>query len=196
MDSSFLRILSKVKKIRYAFHLGVQYFIDFVIPNGIKDKRINEINTKEWQKSLVKAKPVLELLQANNKKRKIVHKAIKIIDHRFVLFGKEFSFHPGQSTTSSSYQKINWHQDPSTGSEFPQKDWYRLVRKNLPKGSDLKYPWELSRFHHLILLGQAYAYTNQEKYTLEFINQISDWIESNPIRYGINWSNTMEVGIG
>ena len=96
MDSSFLRIFSKVKKIRYAFHLGVQYFIDFVIPNGIKDKRINEINTKEWQKSLVKAKPVLELLQANNKKRKIVHKAIKIIDHRFVLFGKEFSFHPGQ----------------------------------------------------------------------------------------------------
>ena len=92
MDSSFLRIFSKVKKIRYAFHLGVQYFIDFVIPNGIKDKRINEINTKEWQKSLVKQSPFLNYCRRIIK-RKIVHKAIKIIDHRFVLFGKEFSFH-------------------------------------------------------------------------------------------------------
>ena len=169
MTSCSLRIFSKIKKIRYLFHLTVQYFIDFAIPNGSKNIRTNEINIKEWQELIIKAQPILELFQVNNKKGKIVHKANKIIDHDFILFGKNFSFLPNQSDTFGSYQKINWHYDPSTESEFPQKGWYRLVRKNLPKGSDLKYPWELSRFQHLILLGQAYADTNN--FSLRIIAQ-------------------------
>ena len=195
MISTSLIIFTKIKKIRYLFYLIVQYLIDYAIPEGIKNLRTNVFNIKEWQELLIKAQPILELLQVNNEKGEILHRANYIMDHDFILFGKKYSFLPEQSSTFGSYQKINWHYDPSTKSEFPKKGWYRLVRKKLPKGSDLKYPWELSRFQHLILLGQAYADTNEEKYTLEFINQISDWIENNPVRYGINWSNTMEVGI-
>jgi len=195
MTSCSLRIFSKIKKIRYLFHLTVQYFIDFAIPNGSKDIRTNEINIKESQNFLIKAQPLLELFQVNNKKGEILHKANNIMYHDFILFGKIFSFLPNQSDTFGSYQPINWHYDPSSKNEFSRKDWYRLIRKNIPKGSDLKYPWELSRFQHLTLLGQAYTITAEEKYTLEFVNQITDWIENNPVRYGINWACTMEVGI-
>ena len=94
MTSCSLRIFSKIKKIRYLFHLTVQYFIDFAIPNGSKNIRTNEINIKEWQELIIKAQPILELFQVNNKKGKIVHKANKIIDHDFILFGKNFSFLP------------------------------------------------------------------------------------------------------
>ena len=68
MTSSSLRIFSKIKKIRYAFHLIVQYFIDFAIPNGSKNIRSNAYNIKEWQELLIKAQPILELFQVNNEK--------------------------------------------------------------------------------------------------------------------------------
>jgi hypothetical protein len=63
------------------------------------------------------------------------------------------------------------------------KRFYRNIRYCHLKGVDVKVPWELSRFQHLIILGQAYVLTNNEKYSTEFINQINDWIENNPIGF-------------
>jgi hypothetical protein len=34
-----------------------------------------------------------------------------------------------------------------------------------------------------------------EKYAREFVNQISDWIDANPVELGVNWSCTMDVAI-
>jgi len=66
----------------------------------------------------------------------------------------------------------------------------------IPQGkADIKIPWELSRFQHLSILGQAYRLTGDEKYTEEFINQINDWIEHNQPQRGVNWSCTMDVAI-
>jgi uncharacterized heparinase superfamily protein len=56
-------------------------------------------------------------------------------------------------------------------------------------------PWELSRFQHLNILGQAYILTKDNKYAEEFTNQITDWIRANPIGFGVNWSCTMDVAI-
>jgi hypothetical protein len=44
-------------------------------------------------------------------------------------------------------------------------------------------------------LGEAYSLTNNEKYAIEYKNQILDWIRNNPVRYSPNWSCTMEVSI-
>jgi hypothetical protein len=56
-------------------------------------------------------------------------------------------------------------------------------------------PWELSRFQHLTVLGQAYVLTGDEKYTNEFIAQITDWIDKNKPKFGVNWTCTMDVAI-
>jgi len=62
-------------------------------------------------------------------------------------------------------------------------------------GIDIKIPWELSRFHHLVTIAQAWDLTNNKKYSNEFFSQWSNWQDSNPFCYGINWTNTMEVAI-
>jgi hypothetical protein len=181
--------------MRYLFYLIFQYFLDWFIPTDNKNTRTSNSHIDKWKQHLINMQPILKLFQSNNDKGAIINHAIDIINHDFILFGQKYSFQQNQSNTFSSYQKINWHYDPFSKNKFPRKKWYRLVRKTLPEGSDLKYPWELSRFQHLILLGQAYLNSQDEKYSMEFVNQISDWIENNPVRYGINWSNTMEVGI-
>ena len=55
------------------------------------------------------------------------------------------------------------------------------------KGVDVKVPWELSRFQHLNILGQAYVLTRDNKYAEEFADQITDWIKNNPVCFGVNW---------
>ena len=62
-------------------------------------------------------------------------------------------------------------------------------------GADVKVPWELSRFQHLSFLALAYAKTKDERYALEFVSQILDWIATNPPMFGVNWKCTMDVAI-
>ena len=58
---------------------------------------------------------------------------------------------------------------------------------------DIKVPWELSRFQHFTILGQAYILSKEEKYAQEFVNQVTDWIEHNPVGFGVNWACPMDV---
>jgi hypothetical protein len=60
---------------------------------------------------------------------------------------------------------------------------------------DIKVPWELSRCQHLLVLGQAYAYTKDERYAKAFVEHVSDWIQENPYLLGANWVCPMDVGI-
>ena len=56
-------------------------------------------------------------------------------------------------------------------------------------------PWELSRFQHLTILGQAYTLTRERKYANEFQDQILDWIKTNKVGFGVNWRSTMDTAI-
>jgi hypothetical protein len=47
----------------------------------------------------------------------------------------------------------------------------------------------------LPILGFAYKKTKDEKFAKYYADQISDWIEKNPVNYGVNWKCTMEVAI-
>jgi hypothetical protein len=93
-------------------------------------------------------------------------------------------------------ESINWHQDILSGRNWPvtyyKKLFYDLTGSG---GSDVKVPWELSRFQHLMPLVQAYLASKEDKYAQEAGTQISDWIETNPCPYGVNWTCAMEVAI-
>lgn len=116
---------------------------------------------------------------------KIITAADKICEHKFDLLGSGEAF---------LGENIDWHTDFKTGYRWNLKKFYKDIEIPYGKG-DIKVPWELSRFQHLTLLGQAYWISGDEKYTSAFINQITDWIKKNPIKRGTNWACTMDVAI-
>jgi hypothetical protein len=117
--------------------------------------------------------------------KKIIGQAEKFCQHWFDLLG---------SGKKDLGVKINWHCDFKTGFCWNPKTYYKSIK--IPYGeADIKVPWELSRFQHLVLLGQAYKLTNDEKYAQEFVVQVSDWIDNNKPEFGVNWACTMEVAV-
>lgn len=92
-------------------------------------------------------------------------------------------------------QKIRWHEDFKTGNVWQKGVFYLNQRRSTKKGADIKVPWELSRGHHLLWLGEAYLITKDEKYAQEIVDEIEDWLKENPFMYSVNWTCTMDVAI-
>lgn len=114
----------------------------------------------------------------------IKEEAEHVLNHRFYLLGQDISYN----------DSIKWHTDFKTGYSWAPQKYYKDIE--IPYGQgDIKLPWELSRFQHLSVLGQAYTLTHDERYTDEFIKQIEDWIAQNPNGEGVNWRCAMDVAI-
>jgi hypothetical protein len=121
-----------------------------------------------------------------------IHQADLICQHVFDLLG---SGPTRLSPPGSSYHPIDWHTDFKSGYRWDPQEFHRRVRYGHVRGVDIKVPWELSRFQHLSVLGQAYALTGNPAYSAQFADQIDDWIRSNPVGFGVNWMCTMDVAI-
>ena len=88
----------------------------------------------------------------------------------------------------------NWHYDYLYSYEFDKNIFYKSIKYPLGEG-DIKTPWEISRFQHLVYVGINYRLINNDKYVHLFNNLISSWIDNNlPLR-GANWACTMDVAI-
>ena len=93
-------------------------------------------------------------------------------------------------------QRIDWQLDFKAGIGWPANvlaDDLEVVRPDDP--SDIKVPWELSRCHHWVTLGRAYALTGDQRYAAEFAAQLDAWLSDNPWPYGANWTRAMEVAV-
>ena len=163
----------------------------------INNKEFTSLLVEGIQKSLItfRERPNIFLTERNDFKnvlddypdrtKELVQSADKICKHMFDLLGS------GEVSLGDS---INWHVDFKTGYQWDQKKFYKDIEIPYGKG-DIKVPWELSRFQHLILLGQAYQLTRDEEYAIEFRDQVSEWVENNPPKLGVNWACTMDVAI-
>lgn len=117
---------------------------------------------------------------------KTIDYADHICAHEFDLLGSGFV---------SIGKDIDWQRDYVSGRIWPYvlaKDSFII---DLEDNSDIKIPWELSRHQFFSALGQAYAYTNDEKYALEFKNLTLHWIEHNAFKVGANWMCSMDIGL-
>ena len=91
-------------------------------------------------------------------------------------------------------KKIKWNNDPVLN-----RSWHIFRKKPIllswKKNKDIKYVWELNRQQHLCLLGQAYLFTKDDRYSREIIFQITDWIDSNAFGKTINWMSPLEISL-
>lgn len=113
-------------------------------------------------------------------KRILLNTANQAIKHEFDLLGSGIV----------ELNPIDWQSDFKSGFSWG-KTYYKETRT--PKGADIKVPWELSRCQHLLWLGEAYLITGENKYAQEVIEEISWWIEDNPLMYTVNWTCAMDV---
>lgn len=91
----------------------------------------------------------------------------------------------------NKYIPINWNRDFKTGKEWPTGKIFFDKVYYPEEGSDVKIPWELSRFVHIGNL----IHGNYDDAAIEFMLQTADWIVSNPRFTGINWSSELIVSI-
>lgn len=87
-----------------------------------------------------------------------------------------------------------WHDDGVNDHRWSDRRFHKHVPMEVGR-ADLKIPWELSRCQQLPTLGMAYRATGEETYAAEVVRTIDDWIERNPLGYGVNWVTSMEVAI-
>ncbi|MGH9822782.1 MAG: alginate lyase family protein [Blastocatellia bacterium] len=114
----------------------------------------------------------------------ILREASAVLHHAIPIFGR----------TVQLELEINWHADPASGVSWPFLHFTRVPIR-MGGGADVRVAWELNRLSHLVTLGQAYSISHDERYTEEFIRQISSWYAQNPPRFGVNWMVAMEAAI-
>ncbi len=94
---------------------------------------------------------------------------------------------------------INWFSDfngknwmYSHVSEFSKKVQDKILLKqfNMPA---LPVSIEFNKHYHLMDLARAFLITSNERYTQEFILELEEWVQRNPIHYGISWIDPMAV---
>lgn len=206
LDKSFHKMTKKERTLSALYFKEEGYIVHGLIKTFQKYRnksykyRINKYKNR-LSKELADIntdKPILALLlkqsfgDYNNytvlpkKRNEIVQAADKICKHEFSLLGGKTVFP----------KEINWHIDFKSGFEWPKGTFYlEYLQVDLTNDADVKLPRELSRFHHLLILGQAYLLSKNEKYAFEFVLQIKHWIKENPLMFSINWGCAMDVSI-
>jgi hypothetical protein len=117
----------------------------------------------------------------------VLREADRCVRHEFEVLGSDPHAWSGA---------IPWHQDVRSRRTWPLH-YHKRLRYDLTglRGSDVKIPWELSRFQHLVPLAKGYLLSGKEVYAKAAAADIADWLEQNPFRYGVNWTCAMEVAI-
>jgi hypothetical protein len=91
-------------------------------------------------------------------------------------------------------KEIDWSCDFKSGRRWPL-DHISKVRVIYGDGSDIKVPWELSRFQHLPVFAAAHRLTGERRWLDEIGFELEHWIAANPVEFGPNWACTMDVAI-
>jgi hypothetical protein len=122
---------------------------------------------------------------SEEERRLLLDRAGAIRDHRFDLLG---------SGPVELGPKIDWRADFKTGRRWPLAH-ITQVPIVFGDGSDIKVPWELTRFQHLPLVAAAHRLTGDASYLDEIGAQIDSFVAGNPVEFGPNWACTMDVAI-
>ncbi len=111
--------------------------------------------------------------------------AAKILQGKWELLGHPYDFSG----------EVDWHADDRTGYQWERTFYADLPLYNLAGETDIKYPWELSRHQFLCELSRNYLLNGCEDSATRARHLLIDWIESNPLYEGVNWTSALEVAM-
>jgi hypothetical protein len=118
----------------------------------------------------------------------IIKTAEAALAGKFSLLG-----HASLSFSDPPDSPIDWSLDPVSGLRAPLRHWSELHPLDPLGGGDPKVVWELNRHAHFVTLGQAYWLTDDNRFAAAFVDQVSAWIDANPVGMGVNWASSLEV---
>lgn len=117
---------------------------------------------------------------------RVIAAAEQVVERRVDLLG---------SGPTRLGRPVDWHADFKTGYRWPPAYASSISYNNLDRPSDVKVPWELSRFQWVIPAGQGYILTGDERYAHASRELVEEWIEANPYAGSVNWACTMDVAL-
>lgn len=116
----------------------------------------------------------------------IVERAERIAANKFDLLGF-------QNLDFGS--PIDWRFEPIANVRSPLKHWTKFNDLDTDETGDFKIVWELNRHQHFFWLGAAYRLTDDERFARVFAEHLTNWIEQNPPKMGVNWMSSLEIGL-
>jgi hypothetical protein len=90
-------------------------------------------------------------------------------------------------------EPIDWHFEPVENKRSPLIHWSLFEELNADLSGDKKIVWELNRHQHFVQLGQAYWFTNNERYARTLVAHLESWMDQNPPKLGVNWVSSLEI---
>jgi hypothetical protein len=84
---------------------------------------------------------------------------------------------------------------PESGARWPLVPHGRIRLTGPRAPGDVRLQWEPARFHHALILAQAYLASGDDAYPAAFCRQVDAFLAGNPPFRGIHWSVGMEVAI-
>lgn len=163
--------------VRAAFALKPDQLYDFLFDYWAQPTRQFFVlrNARERGEALVAAVPRLRVA--------LLSEAEYLMSHEMDVLG---------SGRVNWGDPVRWRWDPVADYEWPL-DSKALVAPE--GGRDVKLPWTLGRFHHLVTLGRAYAISGDDRYAHEVVAQVMHWAQDNPVGHGLHWASAMEASI-
>lgn len=186
-DVLFKRIIKKLlpqPKIKYASTEHRSFVSDLELNTIIKPEGLGAVQTK---RILYYINNEFDLLGSGWKNRE-ASEAIKVLKVHQSVSHEIFNLLP------EKYQLIDWQIDIKSGYQFQVQ--HESSKQRFGKGVDVKNCWELGRLQHLPQLALCQDTTiKEEKLVDTFKFHCLDFIGSNPVGMGIQWSCTMDVAI-
>ena len=153
----------------------------------INPKPIHSLSLAEW-----KASPQPFFFQLRETIA-LVKKPNNILKEAFdnILSGKIQFFNYQYFDLGNDY---DWITNPDSGFQYDiQKHWTE-VNDYSKEAGDIKYVWEKSRFSFLYTIVR-YDYHFEEDHSQFVFQQITDWIEKNPLNCGPNYKCSQEISL-
>lgn len=107
-----------------------------------------------------------------------------LLEGRIRIFSKEFK-------QMSTYP--DWFHSDVEGYTLPSENHWSDI-SDFDHG-DIKFTWDISRFHWIVLAAQGYVATRKNDYLTHIDKWLNNWATTNPVNQGPNWKCGQEASI-